>query len=458
MPTIAETYERLHPASARLNQEARGVFPDGATHDNRFYGPFPIYVDHAAGGRKWDVDGHEYVDLVMGHGALLLGHGRPEVVAAVQAQMAKGTHYGAASELEVRWGQLVQRLIPSAQHIRFTSSGTEATLLAMRLARAYTGKDKILKFEQHFHGWHDYATIGAFASAGAQSASGIPAATLGTVRVVPANDAALIDHVLATDPDIAGIILEPTGASMGVTPVYPEFLAELRTLATKYHVPLIFDEVVTGFRTSPGGAQARFGVTPDLTTLAKILAGGLPGGAVAGRADIVGMIAHRDGDWNATRRVAHPGTFNANPLSAAAGVAALELIATGEENRKAEAVAQQLRDGFNAVLERVGVPGCAYGVGPVLHFRLGKPCFAGLGEGPACDHTWCRLAPAEIRPGLTAQLQEALKLGMLNHGVDLLGRTAIVSSAHTSSDIERTVAAFEATVQDMAAEGLVPRR
>lgn len=458
MPTILQTYEQQHPASARLNAEARGVFPDGATHDNRFYGPFPIYVDRAQGSRKWDVDGREYIDLVMGHGALILGHSRPEVVTAVQQQAAKGTHYGAGSELEVRWGQLVQRLIPSAERVRFTSSGTEATLMAMRLARAYSGKDKILKFEQHFHGWHDYATIGAFASAGAQSAAGIPQAALGTVRVIPSNDAALVDHILATDPDIGGIILEPTGASMGVTPVYPEFLAELRALATKYDVPLIFDEVVTGFRTSPGGAQARFGITPDLTTLAKILAGGLPGGAVVGRADIMGMIEHRDGDWNANRRVAHPGTFNANPLSAAAGVAALSLIATGEENRKAEAAAQGLRDGFNAVLERLGVAGCAYGVGPVLHFRLGKPCFAGPGEGPACDHQWCRLAASEIRPGLTAQLQEALKLAMLNHGVDLLGRTAIVSSAHNAADVEQTTAAFEAAVLDMVSDGLLERR
>jgi len=457
VPTIAETYRTLHPASERLNAEARGVFPDGVTHDNRFYGPFPIYVDHAQGSRKWDVDGREYVDLVMGHGALLLGHARPEVVTAVQEQAAKGSHYGAASELEVRWGQLVQRLIPAAERVRFTSSGTEATLMAMRLVRAYTGKDTIIKFEQHFHGWHDYASIGAFASAGAQSAAGIPAATAGTVRVLPANDPAVVEQVLATDATIAGMILEPTGASMGVAPVYPEFLRALRDLATRYDVPLIFDEVVTGFRTAPGGAQAKFGVTPDVTTLAKILAGGLPGGAVVGRADIMGMIEHRDGAWNASRRVAHPGTFNANPLSAAAGVAALTLVAAGEDNRRAEAVAQKLRDGFNGVLDRLGVPGCAYGVSAMLHFRLGAPCGA-LGEGPGCDRIWCHLGAAEVRAGLTATVQEALKLAMLNHGVDLLGRTAIVSSAHTDADIEFTTGAFEAAVLDLVSDGVLPRQ
>ena len=136
MPTILDTYVQQHPGSARLSEEGRAVFPDGATHDNRAYGPFSIYVDHAQGSRKWDVDGNEYIDLVMGHGALLLGHARPEVVAAVQQQVAKGSHYGAGSELEIRWGQLVQRLIPSAERVRFTSSGTEATLMAMRLARA----------------------------------------------------------------------------------------------------------------------------------------------------------------------------------------------------------------------------------------------------------------------------------------------------------------------------------
>lgn len=455
METIAERYHRLHPTSARLFHEAEGHFPSGVTHDTRHYGPFTIYVERAKGSRKWDVDGHEYVDYVMGHGALLLGHARPEVVSAVQEQMARGTHYGANHQLELRWGGLVKQLIPSAEKVRFTSSGTEATLLALRLARAFTGKTKIIKFEGHFHGWHDYVAVGAVASAGALSSAGIPAAVADTMIVLPPNDPRAVEDVLRKDPDVAGIILEPTGASMGIVPIYPPFLGDLRELSRRYGAVLIFDEVVTGFRTSPGGAQARYGVTPDLTTLAKILAGGLPGGAVAGRADILHMIEYGDGEWNERRRVPHPGTFNANPLSASAGVAGLTLVATGKENERAEAMAGRLRAGLNRVVDALGVPGCANGVASMCHIRLGIEC--GMAAG-VCDRTICRMAPADIRAGMTAARQDALKLGMLNHGVDLMGRGAIVSSAHTEGDVDSTVGAFEATVQEMVAEGLLERR
>ena len=455
METIQERYTRLHPTSAKLFQQAAGVFPNGVTHDTRHYGPFTIYVDHAQGSKKWDVDGNQYVDYVMGHGALLLGHARPEVVAAVQAQMAKGTHYGANHELELQWAGLVRQLIPSAERVRFTSSGTEATLMSLRLARAYTRKTKIIKFDGHFHGWHDYVAVGAVASAGALSASGIPAAIADTMIVLPANDPGAVEQALANDKDVAGIILEPTGANMGTVPVYPSFLGELRELSRKYGVVLIFDEVVTGFRASPGGAQARYGVTPDVTTLAKILAGGLPGGAVAGRADILHMIEFGGDDWNASRRVPHPGTFNANPLSASAGVTGLTLVATGKENAKADAMAQRLRDGLNQVLDRLGVSGCANGVASMCHIRLGRECGA---QDGTCDRSICKLAPAEIRAGMTSALQDALKLGMLNHGVDLMSRNAIVSSAHTEHDINYTISAFAETVNEMLAEGLLSRR
>ncbi|MBI2887131.1 MAG: aspartate aminotransferase family protein [Chloroflexi bacterium] len=456
METILQRYHRLHPTSARLYQQASGLFPSGVTHDTRHYAPFTIYVDRAQGSSKWDVDGNEYVDYVMGHGSLLLGHARPEVVAAVQAQVAKGSHYGAGHRLELEWAALVRQLIPSAERVRYTSSGTEATMMALRLARAFTQKSKIIKFQEHFHGWHDYVVASAVSSAGALAPSGIPPAVVGTMVVLPPNDPAAVQQVLEEDRDVAGIILEPTGASMGVVPVYPSFLGALRELATRYGVVLIFDEVVTGFRTSTGGAQQRYGVIPDLTALAKILAGGLPGGAVAGRAEILHMIEFGDERWNATRRVPHPGTFNANPVSAAAGVAALTLVATGKENAQADAMAQRLRSGLNDMLERLGVPGCANGVASMCHLRLGREC--GTRTGAGCDRTICQLPPADIRAGIAPQALSALKQGMLNHGVDLMGRGAIVSSAHTPGDIDHTVSAFEATVGEMLAEELLSRR
>ena len=169
MATINERYQQLHPGSLRLYEQAQGLFPDGVTHDTRWATPFPLYVTHGTGPRKWDVDGNEYIDYVMGHGALLLGHSHPEIVEAVATQVAKGTHLGASHDLEIQWAERIKALIPSMDKVRFNSSGTEATMMTLRLARAYTGKNKIIKFQGHFHGWHDYVLAGL-----GRSAAGIP--------------------------------------------------------------------------------------------------------------------------------------------------------------------------------------------------------------------------------------------------------------------------------------------
>ncbi|HEU4758744.1 MAG TPA: aminotransferase class III-fold pyridoxal phosphate-dependent enzyme, partial [Dehalococcoidia bacterium] len=312
--TILDDYCRLHPSSAGLYEEAVKTFPSGVTHDIRYLEPFPLCVDHAAGSRKWDVDGNEIIDYVMGHGALFLGHAHPDLVKAVTQQVAKGTHYGASHVLELEWAKLVTQLVPSAQEVRFTSSGTEATLMAIRLARAYTGRDKLMKFDYHFHGWHDSVVGARYAESDVPRSAGVPAATLSDTISLPQGDMRPVENRLA-EGDVAAVILEPTGASWGTLPLREGFLIDLREATARHGAVLIFDEVVTGFRVAPGGAQARYGVTPDLTALAKILAGGLPGGAVVGKADIISLMEFRDdAAWNAERRVAHPGTFNANPL------------------------------------------------------------------------------------------------------------------------------------------------
>ena len=284
---IEQRYIDLHPGSLERHARARDIFPDGVTHDGRRMSPFPIYATHGIGPHKWDVDGNRIIDYWTGHGSMILGHSHPEVVAAVASQMAKGTHLSASSDLEIKWGQQVQQLIPSAEKVRFHSSGTEATMMAIRMARAYTGKSKVIKFVEHFHGWSDYLSVG---SAGV---GGIPQETKDTMIVLPPNDIGIVEKTLQDNPDVAAIILEPTGAHMGQIPVLPSFLGELRELTERTGVVLIFDEVVTGFRISKGGAQAYYGVTPDMTTMAKILGGGLPGGAVAGKADIINMIQAR---------------------------------------------------------------------------------------------------------------------------------------------------------------------
>jgi len=448
--TILETYQHRHPGSARLYEEALRTFPSGVTHDIRYLAPFPIFVERAQGSHKWDVDGNEYIDFVMGHGALFLGHAHPEITRAVLEQAPKGTHYGASHVLELEWGKLVRRLIPSAEAVRFTSSGTEATLMATRLARAYTSRDKLLKLDFHFHGWHD-ALVGArFAESDTPRSAGVPAATLSNTLSVPQNDIRLVEERLARG-DVAAVILEPTGASWGTLPLKEGFLADLREVTRRHNSLLIFDEVVTGFRVALGGAQERYGVTPDITTLAKILAGGLPGGAVTGKADIVSMIEFRDNpEWNQERRVAHPGTFNANPLSAAAGVTMLSLIGDGRYHRHADGLMARLIPALNAVLQRRGVPGCAYGLASYFHLALGKDA-----PRPQEGIEW-PWQDGELPMRTSPPLVQALKRGMLNHGVDLMGGSGgFTSGVHTEADIDHTLEAFEATIAEMQTEGLL---
>jgi glutamate-1-semialdehyde 2,1-aminomutase len=448
-PTIIDDYRRLHPGSQQLYEEALRTFPSGVTHDIRYTTPFPIFIESAKGSRKWDVDGNEYVDYVMGHGALFLGHAHPEITRAVVEQAPKGTHYGANHRLELEWGQRVKELVPSAQEVRFTSSGTEATLMAVRLARAYTGRDKLLKFDHHFHGWQDYVVGTRAAESDSPQSAGVPASTLGNTISVPQNDIALVDEVLAKG-EFAAVILEPTGASWGTLPLREDFLGDLREVTRRHNTVLIFDEVVTGFRVSVGGAQARYGVTPDLTTLAKILAGGLPGGAVAGKSDILAMLEFRDDPgWNAGLRVAHPGTFNANPLSAAAGSTMLSMIAAGNHHEHADKLNGQLINALNAVLDETGTLGRVYGLASYFHILLGK-------DGPKDRDgiEWPAAAPAP--PRMSSSLTAALKRGMLNHGIDLMGGNGgFTSGVHTDEDISRTVDAFEATVREMKAEDLI---
>lgn len=450
MTTILETFQNRHPRSAALYQEALRTFPSGVTHDIRYVTPFPIFVERAEDSRKWDVDRNEIIDYVMGHGALFLGHGHPAIVEAVSQQMPKGSHYGANHEMELRWGQLVLQCVPSAEKVRFTSSGTESIMLTMRLARAYTGRDKILKFDFHFHGWHDGVVGARFTEDYAPRSTGVPPAILSNTMSIPQNDLRLLEETLAAN-DVAAVILEPTGASWGTLPLADGFLAGLRQATERYQVLLVFDEVITGFRVSPGGAQQRFGILPDLTCLAKILGGGLPGGAVAGKEDILNVMEFRDDpSWNTTRRVGHAGTFNANPVSAAAGCAMLSLLADGSLQAHADAFNEQLIRGTNQVLEQRRVPGCVYGLSSYFHIVLGQDC-----PRPKDGVEWPELE-GELPPNMSSELALALKRGMLNHGVDLMGLSGgFVSGVHRAEDIEATLAAFEAVVTEMQAEGLI---
>ncbi len=449
--TIEQEYIEKHPASRARYERALKDFPSGVTHDVRYLKPFPIYIERAAGSKKWDLDGHELIDYTMGHGALLLGHAHPQVIEAVAAQVRRGTHYGAGHDLELEWAERIRELKPSCERVKFTASGTEATLMAMRLARAYTGREKILKFAGHFHGWHDYAIPGERLPFDQRESPGIPKAVFDTVVVAPVNDLEFVDRRLA-EGDIAAVILEPSGASWASIPLPEGFLQRLREITRRHDTLLIFDEVITGFRWSPGGVQRLVGVTPDLTTMAKIVAGGLPGGALGGRTDIMSLLEFRDDpEWNARRRVSHPGTFNANPLSAAAGCACLQLVADPGVQQHADAMAARLRRGFNQVLVQQGVPGFVWGESSVFHVALGYTCSNQRGEDIRVPEG---VAPEVLKAGMSPRLGLALQQAMINEGVDLFHGGGLLSVAHTPEDIDRTIEAFDRSVRRMRDEGL----
>lgn len=439
--SLASRYEAAFPKSKALFEHAVTVFPSGVTHDLRYLEPFPVYVCRAVGAHKWDVDNHELIDYWAGHGALLLGHCHPQIVAAVQAQMALGTHPGACHEMEIRWAQLVRKLIPSAERVRFTSSGTEATLMALRIARMYTGKPRVLKFAGHFHGWHDAVTPGADGF-DAQLPAGVPAEVAAQTVVVPPNDIELVERTLNQDPSIGCVILEPTGGHWGAVPIRGPFLRALRELTARKQCLLIFDEVITGFRVSPGGAQGHYGVKPDLTALAKILAGGLPGGCLAGREEVMAALEFRPGQ----RKMKHPGTFNANPLSASAGIAALELVATGEPCRRANEIGKLLRESLNNLFAERNLPWVAYG--EFSGFRL-IPNYTGPRPG---DDSFIPYGGAyeKLEVAQDRSLVHAFRKAMLLHGVDLTGLGGMTMAVHSPDDVTRTVAAVEATLALLA--------
>jgi len=446
-PTQLDRYAAEFPLSRLRFEEAKMIFPDGVTHDLRHLEPFPLYIDRQQGARKWDIDGHEFIDYWAGHGSMILGHSHPDVVAAVQAQMARSTHAGGCHEGEIEWGKLVKQIVPSAERVRFTGSGTEATLMALRLARMYTGRPKFLKFTGHFHGWHDAVMPGAYAPYDSAPVPGIPNDLGGSTVVIPPNQLDLLEKTLVSDRGIGAVILEPTGGHWGAVPIRGPFLRALRDLTTKHGQLLIFDEVITGFRVAPGGAQQVYGIKPDLTTLAKIIAGGLPGGCLAGRADILDQIASRPGK----PKMKHPGTYNANPLSAAAGVATLRHVATGEPGRKANANALSLRNQLNALFAAENWPWMVY-----IDFSMFRllPNYDGPRPGIAStDNDGLIPYGGELEKldgPRDAKLAAAFRRGMLLNGVDIPGLGGWLSAAHTKEDIDNTVAAVAKTIDEMA--------
>lgn len=434
-------------SSAELWDRARASLAGGVSHDGRFLPPYPAYMNRALGARKWDVEGREYIDYAMGSAAMMLGHAHPDVVDAIREQAQYGSFYATVHPLEIEWAELVQELIPSAERVRFVASGTEATMLAIRVARAHSKRSKVLRFEGHFHGWHDYVALGMKAPYDQLPGLGIPDAVRDLTVVCPA-DAAKAEAALKSDPKIGAIICEVSGANWGSVPIADDFLRDLRRLADRYECVLIFDEVITGFRWSPGGKQALIGVTPDLTTMAKVVAGGMPGGAVGGKAEIMRLLDPCVAHEGFKPAVTHKGTFNGSPIVSAAAVAALKVIRTGAPHEQANRIAAQIRTGMQRVLDERAVDALVYGDASTFHVYFAKGARRSAIE---------QISPAALR-SLSRDTLDLYTCGLRRRGVDFMSYTGGVTSlSHVDEDVPPTLEAFAGAVDDLLQAGRITR-
>jgi len=415
-------------AEDRVEAEAAAaLLPDGVTTAVRVMAPFPLHVVRADGARKWTTGGRELIDYGAGHGALLFGHNPLDIVAAVQSQMAGGTHFSACSAHVTRWAEVIQALCPNAEKLRFTASGAEANMLALTLAAAFTGKHRHLRFEEHYHGWTP-TLLGRTDEA----------------AIVPAGaNIDAVTAILEREPEIGAILLEPTGANSGVVPIRAPFLQDLRALTAAKDVLLILDEVVTGFRIGPGGAQQAAGVCADLTVYGKIVAGGLPGGVLAGRADVLDLLSTDPVARQNRPHVLHMGTFSGNAVSAVAGTAALERIRVAPPYTAIDALAAALRAGMNTIIDTYGLDWAVYGDASCVKLLFGH----GRDNLQARDFHPDDWPPARLLTRGDAATMWDMRLLLLVHGVDL-APSSFLTAAHSQQDIDATLGAFEHALHD----------
>jgi glutamate-1-semialdehyde 2,1-aminomutase len=418
--------QRSH--SQEIFRRATDVLVGGVNSPVRAFhavGGEPIIVDRAAGSRLWDADENEYIDYVCSWGALILGHTHPKVVQAISDQARRGTSYGMPTELEVELATHIRKALPSCEKVRFVSSGTEATMSAVRLARAATNRDLIVKFEGCYHGHADSFLSEAgsgLATLGIAACPGVPQALAELTLNAPYNNAGAVEKLFDMHRGkIAAVIVEPIAANMGVVPPKLGFLQALRDLCSRNGALLIFDEVITGFRVCYGGAQTLFGIAPDLTTLGKIIGGGLPVAAYGGRRDLMDRVAPLGPVYQA-------GTLSGNPLAMSAGIASLDLLAAPGFYESLDARAKRLGDGIAAALAETGVPAMAVRAGSLLTLFFSREPVTDYGAAKKCD----------------TQRFAAFFRGMLDRGVFLAPsqfEALFVSAAHSDADIDRTILA-----------------
>lgn len=407
--------------------------PGGVNSPVRAFEPYPFFTKYAKGSRLVDVDGNEYIDYCLAYGPLILGHSHSEVVAAVKEQLERGTMYGTPTELEVDLAELVCRNVPSINVIRLVSTGTEATMSTIRVARAYTGKKKIVKFEGCYHGAHDSVLVKAGSGAttiGAPDSLGIPEETAHNTVVVPFNDIEALERVLSNDDDLAAVIMEPVIGNIGVVLPKEGYLQKVRMLTKRYGVLLIFDEVITGFRLAFGGAQEYYGILPDMTTLGKILGGGFPIGAYGGRKDIMEMIAPLG-------KVYQAGTFSGNPISVTAGLAALRFIQKMGKSFYVE-IEEKRKKICDAILDFMEDHDLNYQVNSVA--SMFQVFFS---NEPVYDYLTAKRSDTKAH--------KVYRTELLKHGVFVPPsqfETCFLSIAHSHDDLEETIEAIDQALRE----------
>ena len=432
-----DVYRRTTPTSRALHERAVKVMPGGTTRTTTYFDPYPLYIDRGEGCRMWDADGTERIDMLGNYTAMILGHAHPKVVEAISRQAARGTAFAAANPIEVELATLLCERVPSLDLVRFCNSGTEATMFAMRLARSFTGRPKIARIEGGYHGTHDYAEVSTHPAPAKAGPSDRPTATpdsigtpqwvLDTSVVLPFNNPDAAERILREDGDqVAAVILEPIIGAGGVIAATTEFIKRLRSVTRELGMLLIFDEVIS-LRVSPGGAQQLYGVTPDLTTLGKIIGGGLPVAAFGGRADVMELL-----DPRLEPNLPQGGTYNGNPLGMAAGVAALKELTPDvyeELNRKGARVKDQLAEVFASH----GMSAQVNGAGSLLaiHFT----------DVPVTDY--------RTKATSNATITHDFFLAMVNHGVLMAPRAmGALSTPMGEDDIQQFVDAVDIVIAE----------
>ncbi len=423
-------------ASKKLFAEAQGYIPGGVNSPVRAFrsvGGHPLFISRAKGARLYDADGNSYLDYVLSWGPMILGHAPAPIVKAIARAAARGTSYGAPTELEVRLAKLITKAVPSIEAVRLVSSGTEAVMSAIRVARAFTKRDGVLKFEGCYHGHSDYLLAKAgsgLATLGLPDCPGVPADFTRHTVTAPYNDLATVRRLVETHArDLACIIVEPVAGNMGVVPPSPEFLPVLRELTRAHGLLLIFDEVITGFRVHYGGAQALYGVTPDLTCLGKIIGGGLPVGAYGGRRDLMDLVAPAGPVYQA-------GTLSGNPLAVTAGIETLTRLGTPGVYKKLDERAAALAKGLKAAADQAKVP--------LTLTRVGSMLGAFFTTGPVVDYASAKRSDTQAYATFFHR--------MLENGVYLAPsqfEAAFLSTVHTAADIDHTVRSARAALKNL---------